>query len=178
MNMRSIAILYSERAASYSNIWDSHKVTCPEGIQIGTVCSYVSPGCCDSVYMDDSFLMESQSPEKRKKVIRTRVTVDEYVGYCFDIGIYHTSRILYFFVICKGISWDFLFMLQLHNMRIKTPRVIAISAILKTAKYRTLIKSVTNQETLRSSVFNDHPVRMRIYQIFSFSDIFRHICIT
>ena len=61
--------------------------------------------------------------------------------------------------------------LRLQNKSKTTPIVIAISATLNTAKYCTLIKSVTEPKIVRSRAFKNPPVMIRRYPIFSISEI-------
>jgi len=169
--MRSIGALRCQSTTPYRNICDSHKIACPECIHVCQFWSHITPSSCYCMDFYESFFMKSECPEKRKKIICTRVTIYKYLRYFCGMSIYHTTRIHYFFVFCKRIFGEILLRVKFQNKRNKTPNVIAISAILKTAKYCTLIKSVTEPNILRSRALRNHPVMISIYQIFSFSDI-------
>lgn len=170
MNMRSICTRRYQSTTSYRNIRDSHKITCSECVQICQFWSYIASSGSNSMYLNKSFFMKSKCPEKCEKVVCSRVTVDEYLRHFCGMSIYHITRIHYFLVFCKRIFGKFLLKVRFQNMSRKTPKVIAISAILKTEKYCTLIKSVTDPNRLRSRALRNHPVMMSIYQIFSRSD--------
>lgn len=87
--------------------------------------------------------------------------------------IYHTSRIPYFFVICKDLCILFSWQKLAHNRR-NTPMLTAMSAILNTAKYFRDIISVTDQRILRSKALRNHPVNINAYPICSLSVICFH----
>ena len=101
MNMRSIITFIFISSFPYRNILYSHKFTSSQGIEIGHFCSYISSCSGDSMDFYNSFFMKAECPQKRKKVICSWVTINKYLRYLRGMCVYHTSRILYFFVICK-----------------------------------------------------------------------------
>ena len=174
MDMRGICAFGHQSALSHRNIRDSHKITSSQCIEIGSFWTDISSGSCDGMYLDDSFFMKSECPEKCKKIICSRITIDEYLRYFCGMCIEHITIIHYFLVFCKRIFSHF-FLIEKFQSRIQpTPQVIAISAILKTAKCCTLIKSVTEPNILRSIALRSHPIIISMYPIFSLSDISFH----
>lgn len=70
---------------------------------------------------------------------------------------------------------DYFFLPEKYDTRRTiTPAVMAMSAILNTEKYCTLIKSVTEPNSVRSIALSKPPVPISRYPVFSFSEIFLH----
>jgi hypothetical protein len=104
MNMRSIATATFVGTFSDLNISDFHKITGSQSVEIGSLCSDISTRRGNSVDFYNSFFVETKRPKKGEKIICTWVTIDEDLWYLRSVCIYHTSRILYFFTICKDLS--------------------------------------------------------------------------
>ncbi len=101
MNMRSIITFTFITPFPYRYILYSHKFTSSQGIEICHFCSYISSCSGDSMNFYDSFFMKAECPQKSKEVICSWVTINKNLRYLRGMCVYHTSRILYFFVICK-----------------------------------------------------------------------------
>jgi hypothetical protein len=74
-----------------------------------------------------------------------------------------------------AMTGNYFFFTNMNSQKSKmTHPVMDISATLKTAKYCTLIKSVTEPKNVRSRAFKSHPMIIMKYPVFSISEILFH----
>ena len=98
VNMARIRALKNDIRFPNGYTYNVHKFTGSKCISIGYFCSYIATSCSNSENLDSSLFMESESPEKGKEIISTRIAVDNYMRY---FGI-HVSRMPYFESICNS----------------------------------------------------------------------------